>query len=113
MNRQIYAPLLLTAVAYALLMTGTIATVALADMIQPNTPQAAQTIGVLRHAARMDALKAQGHTAEDSDVGVYYYQKASEARKLADQLSGGQAVDSADVKHALSTKGVIHLTPSY
>jgi hypothetical protein len=88
-------------------------TTARAAMIRPNTPQAEQTIKKLRHAAKIDDRRAQGHTAEDSDVGIYYYQKGKEARDLADKLAGGQAIDSVDVEHALNTKGVVKYSPSY
>lgn len=94
----------------ALLLT---APAAWADMIQPGTAQATQTIATLRHAAKIDEDNAAAHTAEDRDVGIYYHNKAKTARVLADQLAGGQAIDSGDVAHALSTKGAVKLSPSY
>jgi hypothetical protein len=103
----------LTFCLWASLLIASTAVIANADMIQPNTALAAHTIKQLRHAAKIDDNRAQGHTAEDSDVGVYYHQKGQEARALADKLAGGQAIDSAEVEHALSTKGVVRYSPSY
>ncbi|GEM_PF-3240431 len=75
--------------------------------IQPGTPQAARVLKLLDHAARHDREDSHAFTAEDSEAGIYYYQKAKEAKALADQLRGGRAVHSQDVERALDNSGAI------
>jgi hypothetical protein len=75
--------------------------------IQPGTPQAARVLKLLDHAARHDREDSHAFTAEDSDAGMYYYEKAKEAAALADDLRRGRAVRAQDVKRALDNSGAI------
>ncbi|HKV54493.1 MAG TPA: hypothetical protein VJN94_07595 [Candidatus Binataceae bacterium] len=84
-----------------------------AQTIQPGTALAVQTVAKLREAATIDDNKAMGHTAEDSDVGIYYHDKAKAARELADKLASGQAIDSSEVDHALNNQGAVKYSPNY
>jgi hypothetical protein len=80
-----------------------------AAIIQPGSPQAAQAISRLKHAAYIDRQNAKAHSgAADSDLGLYYAQKAKEARALERKLKSGQAVSQTEVDRTLSTKQASH-----
>ena len=105
-----YRNRLVVIVAAALLAVSLPAAVcAQPTMIQPNSPQAAQTIARLEHAAHVDRQEYKNHSGgEESDLGIYYAHKAKEAEALARKLKSGKAVSQADVDRALNTQQASH-----
>ncbi len=71
--------------------------------IQPNTPEAARTIELLKQAEYADRGNSMSWTADNPTLDHYYGRKAKEVQKLSSQLENGKAVSAADFQHALNT----------
>jgi len=80
-----------------------------ASQIMPGTPEAVRAIAELGHAEHLDRMQAQSYTSgDDSEVGVFYYQKAEEAKALSDQLRSKQPISTGDLQRALDTSKAAH-----
>jgi hypothetical protein len=81
--------------------------------IEPNTPEASETLTELRGARAADLGNAHSWSAEDNSVDHFYRKKAREVDHLIQQLKQGQPISKADLNEALNNRRARDYAPIY
>jgi hypothetical protein len=73
--------------------------------ITSGSPQAVDAIRKLKAAATSYKENSMSYSGEDSDLGLYYGRKASDAQMLIDRLKQGESITTDQLKKALTSPG--------